>query len=83
MASLHVRNIEDEVIDLLKARATRNGRSSEAEHREILKAALVWEQAPKTDADDWKRRAAAFRKSLDGQHLTPSGILLRESRDER
>ena len=38
--NLIVRNVEVEVVRLLKERAARNGRSAEAEHREILKAAL-------------------------------------------
>jgi plasmid stability protein len=38
--NLIVRNVEAEVVQLLKERAARNGRSAEAEHREILKAAL-------------------------------------------
>jgi plasmid stability protein len=38
--NLIVRNVEVEVVQLLKERAARNGRSAEAEHREILKAAL-------------------------------------------
>jgi plasmid stability protein len=38
--NLVVRNVEAEVVQLLKERAARNGRSAEAEHREILKAAL-------------------------------------------
>ncbi len=38
--NLIVRNVDAEVVKLLKERAVRNGRSAEAEHREILKAAL-------------------------------------------
>jgi plasmid stability protein len=38
--NLIVRNVETEVVRLLKERAAHNGRSAEAEHREILKAAL-------------------------------------------
>ncbi len=39
--SLIVCNIEEELALALKQRAAANGRSTEAEHREILKAALV------------------------------------------
>jgi plasmid stability protein len=39
--NLIVRNVEPEVVKSLKAQAARNGRSAEAEHREILKAALL------------------------------------------
>lgn len=40
MASLVVRKLEDDLVPLLKARARRNGRSTEEEHRQILRAAL-------------------------------------------
>lgn len=38
--NLVVRNIEEDLALALKQRAAANGRSAEAEHREILKAAL-------------------------------------------
>ena len=38
--NLIVRNVETELIQVLKERAARNGRSAEAEHREILKSVL-------------------------------------------
>jgi plasmid stability protein len=41
MSQLIVRNLEPEVIRRLRARAARHGRSAEAEHREILRQALV------------------------------------------
>jgi plasmid stability protein len=41
MAQLIVRNLEEDVVEALKIRAARNGRSAEAEHREILRQALV------------------------------------------
>jgi len=41
MAQLLVRSLEDAVVTELKKRATRNGHSVEAEHRAILRAALV------------------------------------------
>lgn len=40
MAQLIVRQLEDEVVAALRRRAARSGRSMEAEHREILRAAL-------------------------------------------
>ena len=40
MAQLIVRNIDAVTVRALKMRAARNGRSAEAEHREILRAAL-------------------------------------------
>lgn len=41
MAQLIVRNLEDDVVQALKERAGRHGRSAEAEHREILREALL------------------------------------------
>ncbi|WP_157016460.1 FitA-like ribbon-helix-helix domain-containing protein [Mesorhizobium xinjiangense] len=83
MASLHVRNIDDEIVARLKERAANNGRSAEAEHREILKSALLWNSPPAIDRAEWDKRAAQFRERLKGRHHTPSEVLLRESRDER
>ena len=41
MAQLVVRNLDEELVKELKVRAARHGRSAEAEHREILRDALV------------------------------------------
>jgi plasmid stability protein len=41
MAQLIVRNVDDALVKRLKARAARSGRSAEAEHREILRTALL------------------------------------------
>jgi plasmid stability protein len=41
MAQLIVRNLDKAVVDSLRARAARHGRSAEAEHREILQEVLV------------------------------------------
>lgn len=83
MASLHVRNVDDEIVARLKARAAAHGRSVEAEHREILRDALRWNEPLRMSPGEWDRRAAELRKSLEGRIHTPSEILLRESRDER
>jgi len=40
MANLLVRNIDDNLVQALRERAARHGHSVEAEHREILAAAL-------------------------------------------
>ncbi|MCP1121411.1 FitA-like ribbon-helix-helix domain-containing protein [Robbsia andropogonis] len=40
MKSLVVRNLDDAIVDALRARAIANGRSAEAEHREILAEVL-------------------------------------------
>lgn len=76
--SLHVRNLDDDLIRKLKLRAARHGRSAEAEHREILRQALESERERSFD-----EMAAELRKLTAGTYQTPSEVLLRESRDER
>ena len=41
MANLVVRNVDEEIVKALKARAGRHGTSAEAEHRRILAEALL------------------------------------------
>ena len=77
-SNLHVRNLEDEVVARLKRRAARNGRSTEAEHREILRQVLRPDTEP-----TFEEQAAKLRAETAGRFHTPSEVLLRESRDER
>lgn len=77
MASLHVRNVDDEIVRRLKERAERNGRSAEAEHRAILSEMLGLERP------DFDELAARLRELTKGRPHTPSEILQREGRDER
>ena len=58
MADLTVRNVSEEVVDALKRRAAANGRSVEAEHRELLRTALLGTTA------DFATRAEALRQRL-------------------
>lgn len=76
--NLHVRNLPDELVAKLKRRAARHGRSTEAEHREILRQALASEVEPSFDT-----LAAELRKLTKGRKQTPSEVLLREGREER
>jgi len=78
MASLHVRNLEDELVTRLKQRAAKHGRSAEAEHREILRRALVDD-----NGKSFWELAAEVRKLTAGTKQTPSEELIREDRDER
>lgn len=48
MAQILVRNLETGLKARLERRAKRNGRSMEAEAREILRTALLEKEAPKT-----------------------------------
>ena len=41
MANLVVRNLDPRIVDALKQRAARHGRSAEAEHRALLEEALL------------------------------------------
>jgi plasmid stability protein len=41
MGQLIVRNVDEKLVRALKLRAAANGRSAEAEHREILREALA------------------------------------------
>jgi plasmid stability protein len=78
MPSLHVRNVDDELIRRLKRRAARHGRSAEAEHREILRRALERESLT-----SFEELAAEIRKLTETRNHTPSEVLVRETRDER
>jgi plasmid stability protein len=46
MAQLLVRNLDEELVRALQRRAAEHGRSTEAEHREILKEALTKKPPP-------------------------------------
>ena len=76
--NLHVRNLSDDLIARLKRRAQRHGRSTEAEHREILRQALAME-----DETSFDKLAADLRKLTKKRKQTPSEKLLREGREER
>jgi plasmid stability protein len=69
MAQLTVRNVNDQVVKALKKRAAEHGRSAEAEHREILRAALLEGGA------SFAERAAALRDRL--RSSTDSADLIR------
>jgi plasmid stability protein len=76
--NLHVRNLDDNLIARLKRRAARHGRSTEAEHREILRQALAGDAEPSFDT-----LAAELRKLTRRRKQTSSEILLRQGRKER
>ena len=77
MGTLTIRNLDDRVIERLKAQARENKRSLEAEIRHIL-----------TERADRRLRIAAFLErtrelasAAGGTPPTDSAILLREDRD--
>jgi plasmid stability protein len=76
MGQLTVRKVDDEIIRRLKIRAAEHGRSAEAEHREILKHALL----PAVAEDFW---AMADRLRKEGPRMPgDSADIIREMRDE-
>lgn len=76
--SLQVRNLDDALIQRLKARAARHGRSTEAEHREILRHALSAEVDP-----SFEHLAARLRALTAGRAHSPSEELQSEGRADR
>jgi plasmid stability protein len=76
MAQLTVRNVDDQVVRALKQRAASHGRSAEAEHREILRAALLGGEAHK---ESFAVRAARLRRRLRSD--IDSAALVRADRD--
>ena len=78
MGQLVVRNLGDDVVDALKARAAAHGRSAEAEHRELLRRALL---QPGETRDDWFERARALRERLGRSEGTSTTDILRSDRD--
>ncbi len=76
--SLHVRNLDEDLVARLKRRAARHGRSTEAEHREILRLALATDVEPSFD-----NLATELRRLTAGRAATPAEVLQREGREER
>lgn len=76
MAQLTVRNVDDQVVLALKQRAAARGRSAEAEHREILRRALLDQGKAK---ESFAERATRLRHRL--QSGVDSAELIRADRD--
>ena len=84
MATLTVRNLDDDVVRRLRIRAAEHGRSAEAEHREILRRVLSGEEAH--HAQERQRvaeRLAEFRRRTGGRGSPSAAQLLEEARAER
>lgn len=73
MAQLTVRKISPELVGALKRRAAANGRSAEAEHREILRTSLLGTE------EDFAARAKALRRRLSSS--VDSSDTIRADRD--
>ena len=64
MGQLLIRRLDDDAKDRLKARAERNGRSLEAEAREILKEAAEEERTRRRSAPGFGSRVAVRFKGI-------------------
>ncbi len=73
MMQLTVRNVSEEIVRVLKQRAAAHGRSAEAEHREILREALLDRE------EDFATRAKALRQRL--RSTIDSSEIIRADRD--
>ncbi len=79
MATINVRQLDDDVVDRLKRRAVLNNRSLEGEVRHVLECAAD---------DDMAAKRAAFGEAMkrlrpltEGRRHTPAEVLIREDRD--
>ena len=79
MATINVRQLDDDVVDRLKRRAALNNRSLEGEVRHVLECAAD---------DDMAAKRAAFGEAMkrlrpltEGRKHTPAEVLIREDRD--
>ena len=78
MSNLLVRDMDPEAVAVLKARASRHGRSLQAEVKAILEAEAVL-----CDSASWVAWVEDFRARA-GRPQGPDAVeLLREGRDER
>jgi antitoxin FitA len=73
MTQLTVRNVSEQIVRTLKQRAAAHGRSAEAEHREILREALLERE------EDFATRAKALRQRL--YSTVDSSEIIRADRD--
>lgn len=78
MPSLHVRDVDETLVEKLHQRARANGRSAAEEHRQILREALLG-----GSSQDLHVLAEKVRDLLKGRSHTPSEDLIREDRDGR
>lgn len=75
MAQVLVRDLPDDVVERLKAKATANGRSLEAHLRAVLEEASTLSRA------EFIARADRIAESTRGRPQTDSTEIIRRSRD--
>ena len=79
MATINVRQLDDEVDRRLKQRAASNNRSLEGEVGHILEGAV--EDAILEKRASFLKLAARLRRETEGRAQTPSEALIREDRE--
>lgn len=77
MGNLTIRNLDDAVIDRLKAQARANERSLEGEVRYLLTRNV----SDHLRLAEFRAEADALSATLDGTKQTDSTLLIREDRD--
>jgi len=77
VAQLLIRDVPEALVFALEERAATNGRSAEAEHRQILEEAL------RSGRNEFRERAARLRAATAGRIDAESTDLIREDRDSR
>jgi antitoxin FitA len=75
MATLLVRDLDENLVQLLKQRARTHARSAEAEHRAILEAAL------RPGGESFATRARRLQDETRGSIHTDSASVIRADRD--
>jgi plasmid stability protein len=83
MATPTVRNLGEDVVRRLRIRAAEHGRSAEAEHREILRLALVADDERQVRREQTAQRLAEFRRRTAGRGSSPAPALLQGTRAGR
>ena len=79
MATINVRQLDDDVVRRLKRRAAANNRSLEGEVRHILEDAAENDVSAKRAS--FLVLAARLRRETKGRAQTPSEVLIREDRE--
>src|SRR5215468_6829682 len=86
MATLTVRNLDDDVVRRLCIRAAEHGHSAEAEHREILRLVLIGDEAHQAEQRQRvAERLAEFRQRTARRGAPPrlSSLTRRATKEPR
>ena len=78
MAQILVRDLDEQVVKRLKARAETAGRSLQSEVKRILEQAA---NAQEVDMKTARKMCERFRRRFGGRSFPDSALLVREDRD--